>query len=50
MAANVRDMASIPEAFRDLSEKRTFAHLSTFAPDGTPHSTPVWVDYDADTD
>ena len=43
-------MASIPEEFHDLFEKRTFAHLSTIAPDGTPHSTPVWVDYDADAD
>ena len=43
-------MASIPEEFHDLFEKRTFAHLSTLTPDGTPHSTPVWVDYDADAD
>ena len=43
-------MASIPEGFHDLFEKRTFAHLSTLTPDGTPHSTPVWVDYDADAD
>ena len=43
-------MGSIPEGFRDLFEKRTFAHLSTITPDGTPHSTPVWVDYDADAD
>jgi PPOX class probable F420-dependent enzyme len=39
-------MASIPEESHDLFEKRTFAHLSTLA----PHSTPVWVDYDADAD
>ena len=39
-------MASIPEEFHDLFEKRTFAHLSTLA----PHSTPVWADYDADAD
>jgi anthraniloyl-CoA monooxygenase len=36
----------IPADFRDLFQKRTFAHLSTLMPDGTPHVTPVWVDYD----
>lgn len=42
-------MASIPEAFHDLFEKRTFAHFATVMPDGTPQVTPVWVDYDAET-
>jgi len=46
VAADVRDVVSIPEEFHDLFEKRTFAHLSTL----TPHSTPVWPDYDADAD
>ncbi len=36
----------IPEAFADLFEKRSFAHLATVMPDGTPHVTPVWIDYD----
>ena len=36
----------IPEAFRDLFEKRAFAHIATLMPDGTPQITPVWVDYD----
>ena len=43
-------MASIPESYHDLFDKRTFAHLSTVTPDGTPHPTPVWIDYDAGTD
>jgi len=43
-------MGSIPDGYHDLSEKRTFAHLSTITPDGTPHSTPVWVDYDDGAD
>ncbi len=43
-------MASIPESYHDLFDKRTFAHLSTVMPDGTPHPTPVWIDYDADAD
>lgn len=37
----------IPESFHDVFDKKTFAHLSTRLPDGSPHVTPVWVDYDA---
>jgi PPOX class probable F420-dependent enzyme len=36
----------IPEEFLDLFRKRTIAHLATLMPDGTPHVTPVWVDWD----
>lgn len=43
-------MATIPSAFHDLFEKRTFAHVTTLNPDGDPHTTPVWIDYDADDD
>ncbi|WP_049912613.1 PPOX class F420-dependent oxidoreductase [Natrialba hulunbeirensis] len=43
-------MASIPDDFQDLFEKETFAHVATLLPDGAPHVTPVWIDYDADTD
>jgi len=43
-------MASIPAAFEDLFEKQTFAHLTTMTADGEPHTTPVWIDYDADDD
>ena len=43
-------MPSIPDEYQDLFEKPTIAHISTLYPDGTPHVTPVWVDYDADAD
>lgn len=43
-------MASIPADFHDLFEKQTFAHLATLLPNGAPHATPVWIDYDADAD
>ncbi|MCU4801028.1 PPOX class F420-dependent oxidoreductase [Halobacteria archaeon HArc-gm2] len=43
-------MAAIPEAFHDLFEKRTFAHVATLMGDDTPQVTPVWVDYDSDRD
>ncbi|WP_159901625.1 pyridoxamine 5'-phosphate oxidase family protein [Salinirussus salinus] len=43
-------MPEIPETFHDLFEKPTIAHVVTMLPDGRPHNTPVWVDYDADDD
>jgi PPOX class probable F420-dependent enzyme len=39
-------MATIPEKYRDLFEKKAFAHLATLFADGSPQVTPVWVDYD----
>jgi anthraniloyl-CoA monooxygenase len=36
----------IPDEFLDLFQKKTFAHLATLMPDGTPHVTTVYVDYD----
>ena len=36
----------IPEKYRDLFEKKAFAHLATLNSDGTPQVTPVWVDFD----
>jgi PPOX class probable F420-dependent enzyme len=43
-------MVDIPTQFQDLFEKQTFAHVTTLTPDGEPHTTPVWIDYDADDD
>lgn len=43
-------MADIPAEYHDLFEKATFAHLTTMRPDGDPHATPVWIDYDSDAD
>lgn len=39
---------SIPEKFEDLFDKRSFGHLATLMPDGSPQVTPVWVDYDGE--
>jgi PPOX class probable F420-dependent enzyme len=36
----------VPAEFLDLFRKPSIAHLATLMPDGTPHVTPVWVDYD----
>jgi PPOX class probable F420-dependent enzyme len=38
--------SGIPQSHVDLLTKKGFAHLVTLLPDGTPQSTPVWVDYD----
>lgn len=42
-------MERIPESFHDLFERQTFAHVATMLPDGFPHVTPVWIDYDHET-
>jgi len=39
-------MAEIPQNFRDLFEKKSFAHLATRMSDGRPQVTPVWIDFD----
>ncbi len=39
-------MAEIPEKYRDLFQKKAFAHLATIGTDGSPQVTPVWVDFD----
>ena len=36
----------VPEEFKDLLEKKSFAHLATLNADGSPQNTPVWFDYD----
>jgi PPOX class probable F420-dependent enzyme len=39
-------MASpFPEKYRDLFQKKAFASFTTLMPDGSPQTTPVWVDY-----
>lgn len=38
--------AAIPEQYKDLLEKKAFAHLGTLMADGSPQVTPVWFDYD----
>ncbi len=39
-------MPAIPETYLDLFDKQTFAHFATLMPNGIPHVTPVWIDYD----
>lgn len=41
-------MGTIPSEYVDLFEKPSFAFVGTLLPDGSPHVTPTWVDYDGD--
>lgn len=41
-------MASIPTEYRDLLTEDYFATFATVLPDGTPHQTVTWVDYDGE--
>ena len=39
-------MTAAVDPWRDLLDsKKTFAHIATLMPDGTPQVTPVWIDY-----
>lgn len=38
--------SAIPDEFLDLFQKKAFGHLATIMPDGTPHVTSVYVDWD----
>lgn len=46
MTAESSRPAGIPEGYTDLLRKKGFAHLATLNADGTPQSTPVWIDHD----
>ncbi len=39
-------MAAIPENYLDLTKKKAFAQFATLMPDGSPHVSPVWFEYD----
>ena len=39
-------MATIPDSFADLFQKKAFAQLATIMPDGSPQVTPVWCEFD----
>jgi PPOX class probable F420-dependent enzyme len=43
-----RTTARLPRQAKSIIEKKTFAHLATLMPDGSPQVTPVWVDHDGD--
>ena len=38
--------APVPESHKDLFQKRAFGSFTTLMPDGSPQTTPVWVDFE----
>lgn len=38
----------IPDSHRDLLDRPVFAAFTTLLPDGQPHSSVVWIDYDGE--
>ena len=38
--------SQIPKAYKDILNKRGYAHLATLMKDGSPQVTPVWYDFD----
>ena len=38
--------APVPESHKDLLQKPAFGAFTTLMPDGSPQTTPVWVDFD----
>ncbi|GHO90467.1 putative pyridoxamine 5'-phosphate oxidase [Reticulibacter mediterranei] len=39
-------MVDIPQAYTDLLDTATLAHVATIGPKGEPQNTPVWFDWD----
>lgn len=37
---------TVPESHKDLFDKRAFGSFTTLMPDGSPQTTPVWVDFE----
>jgi PPOX class probable F420-dependent enzyme len=41
-------MSQIPQGWQATLRKPVFVHLTTLMPDGSPQSSPVWVDIDGE--
>jgi PPOX class probable F420-dependent enzyme len=41
-------VTNIPASHHDLLDRRVFVTMTTLLPDGKPHSSVVWVDYEGD--
>ncbi|HEX4354976.1 MAG TPA: PPOX class F420-dependent oxidoreductase [Polyangiales bacterium] len=42
-------MSKLPDQWKATLKKPVFIHLSTVMPDGSPQTSPVWVDIEDDT-
>src|SRR5208282_2089821 len=41
-------MKPLPDSVKKLIEAKTYAHVATLMPDGSPHVTMTWVDHEGD--
>jgi|SRR4051812_46619577 PPOX class probable F420-dependent enzyme len=41
-------MKQVPETWKAVLKKPVFIHFTTLMPDGSPQTSPVWVDIDGD--
>jgi PPOX class probable F420-dependent enzyme len=41
-------MAKLPDSWKAVLTKPVFVHLTTLMPDGSPQTSPVWIDVDGD--
>jgi len=41
-------MTTLPQGLKDMLADKVFAHLTTLMADGSPQSSPVWVEADGD--
>jgi len=41
-------MTAIPDSHEDILGANGIAHVATIGPDGEPHSSPVWFDWDGE--
>ena len=40
--------SAFPDKYSDLFQKKAFGSFTTLMPDGSPQTTPVWIDYQGD--
>jgi PPOX class probable F420-dependent enzyme len=41
-------MSKLDSSWKSVLQQPVFVHLSTLMPDGSPHTSPVWVDVEGD--
>jgi PPOX class probable F420-dependent enzyme len=39
-------MATVPDEYRELLDGGVYGTIATVDPDGAPHMTPIWIDFD----
>lgn len=48
MTPEAPELVKIPDEYRDVLDKKGFAHVATLGRDGAPQSNPVWYDFDGE--